>query len=386
MPFGRREIGEADRRKANEHRDRILALARAGVSPVEISRIIRIRISAVEELLESAPPERPSGADASPGPALPGPSGLPGLTGGGEGASYTSSIPGSPTAVPYGGVFTPPSTDSLLYEILMEAAVPLPLGRGIVRRARHFPPDDIARLESILSDSGLSPATRRMVLSAYREELSIPAPPPKAEASDRERSESVESPAAKARRAVMEGLELRALEAQVLKAEREARGEADGGGELSQLRAQVASLTAALREKEILEQMSRHFGPLAERVKELEGRLASSRKTKEDVSLEALGDSMRVVTDRLKSAPQVLQKFDKLGDLILDTPILETAVHRRTQQVLSNVTGEPIPPPPVPPGDLEARYGAAAAEMDRLMEQDSRPRYHIPGSAPIKEE
>ena len=378
MPFQRRKATPEDDARAREQAPKIHALGRAGVAPSEIARALRLPTASVESVLNSPERERPSGADASPGPALPGPAAV-GF------APVESAIPGTPITSQLAGPYQITSTTDQVFQLAREAGLTEPFARGVARRFSYYAADNYDALDRILGESGVGKPARAYIVGGYREATGAPASP-LAKAEEASPRREPEDPVDRHRRAMLADLEIRRQRAEVEKLEREARGEADGGGELSQLRAQVASLTAALREKEIVEQMSRHFGPLAERVKDLEGRLASSRKTKEDVSLEALGDSMHVVTERLKSAPQVLQKLDKVADMIMDTPILETAVQRRAQQVLSNVTGEPIPPPPVPPGDLEARYGAAAAEMDRLMEQDARPRYHIPGSAPIKEE
>ncbi len=340
----------------------------AGASVTECSRAFRLPAEAVEKVLAEAPPERPSGADVGPGPVLPGPSGLPGLTGGGEVASYTSSIPGSPTAVPYGGVFTPPSTDSLLYEILMEAAVSLPLARGIVRRARHFPPDDIARLESILSDSGLSPATRRMVLSAYREELSIPAPPPKADPPVPAREE--ESATARMRRTLQESLELKQLQKMLAEVDRPTES---ASPEIERLRAENVALKETLRNHELAEALSRQLQPLSDRLGRLEAQSAPAALTKDDVVVRSLDRSLGVIAAKAAETGELRKGLIEAG--------APKALLQAAQKVLS--TPEERAEMLLPPTPEQMREFARRVEAgERIVGEEATeaPGLIIPGS------
>jgi hypothetical protein len=337
MPFAKKAPAETDLVRARAMAGRIHSHSTAGASAPEIARMLRLPVGAVEAVLAGPPPEAPGRSEPSPRLTVP--------------VGGDAILPGAPTAPPYAGPFTPPTSDSLLFELLKEAAVPDPVSRGIVRRMRHFPPDDVGRLEGILTDASLSPTTRRMVLSAYREELQLPAAP-KAEAATPTREP--EGPLAVARRTLEEGLQLRLLEAQVREAERRAKGEPEGASaEVVQLRGQVATLENALRERQMLDHLAHAIEPLRREIEEMKKH--PGNKTPQDVAVSSVEEGIALIVDRLKGAP-------KLPKSIVESPDFIHALTKTAQRVL--VSDEEMNELPLLPTPEQMRVFQQRAEAE----------------------
>ena len=287
MPFPRRKATPEDDARAVGQASKIYGLSRVGgLSPSEIGRALRLPSESIERVLSSPEPERPSVAEASPGPALPGPSGF---------AVRPEQVPGPVMSSPVAtGPYSIATVSDSLYLLCREIGIGEALCRGICRRFSNFSPDDFVNLERILAESGISRSARNYVCSGLREQLGLPTPaPPKAEAPVPAREE--ESATARLRRTLQETLELRQLENLLKNIDKPAE---NSSPELEKLRAENQALKEALRNHELAETLARQLQPLSDRLKALEERGGPAPLTKDDLILRGVDKSLSVLAQK----------------------------------------------------------------------------------------
>jgi hypothetical protein len=194
VPFHEKAHTEADTEAARKVTDQIYARARAGMSPSSIASSFkpRLKTGAVREILAertpepepSSPPNPPVGPlggsrsareyEPEPEPREPPPP-RPSWQ---APAWQRPTPPESPEPPAYtSGSYSTGSTEDLLFTILIEAGVPAPKAKGVVRRFTHRQPNDFGGLNQILLEAGLSVPARTSVLGAYREETEGPTSP-----------------------------------------------------------------------------------------------------------------------------------------------------------------------------------------------------------------
>ena len=345
MPFQRRKATPEDDARAREQAPKIHALGRAGVAPSEIARALRLPTASVESVLNSPERERPSGADASPGPALPGPAAV-GFS------PVESAIPGTPITSQLAGPYQITSTTDQVFQLAREAGLTEPFARGVARRFSYYAADNYDALDRILGESGVGKPARAYIVGGYREATGAPASP-LAKAEEASPRREPEDPVDRHRRAMLADLEIRRQRAEVEKLEREARGEVGGATpEVAQLRAQVETLRQALHEKELMDLLSRAVGPLQKEIETLK-QAGASRKTTEDVKLDTIATGIGILAEEARGRAHV-------GKELLAHPETSKIAIKTFQKLMSTPEerGEMLlPPSPEQLAEFQRRMG-----------------------------
>ncbi len=362
MPFRRRVPTQADDARAHELSGKIHALGRAGVAASEIARALRVATASVESVLNSPEPERPSVADASPGPALPGPSGL------GLRLEEVPAAPVLPNAVLTGPYAISTISDSV-FSLLREINVSESLSRGICRRFSNFAPDDFSNLDRILTEAGLSRTARSYVVDGLREQLGISvsaAPKPGAPGPAREE----ESATARMRRTLQESLELKQLQKMLAEVDRPTES---ASPEIERLRAENVALKETLRNHELAEALSRQLQPLSDRLGRLEAQSAPAALTKDDVVVRSLDRSLGVIAAKAAETGELRKGLIEAG--------APKALLQAAQKVLSTPEERAeMLLPPTPEQMREFARRVEAGERIAGEEATEAPGLIIPGS------
>ncbi|HEV2520639.1 MAG TPA: hypothetical protein VGX00_08540 [Thermoplasmata archaeon] len=434
--------------QAREQAARIHGLSSLKVSTSLISRITRTPVGAVETVLGETPPAPPEVPAAAPGLAAlaetpASPTGIPP----GQAASPLGDLedpdnqfnPSTPRrAYPRYEDFSPDRDDAYnhpnaerrprnpldepgpraqepalaLFRQMTSSNIAEGRAKLVCRAFRALKPNDYVGLRSLMAKGGIPPQTIDLLISDYRMSVGDP------ETLGSDASYVGVVPAADANAALRQRLaqlrEQRMLDAELALLERQAQTTPQPAlapsadverlkAELAAREREIAALVQREHDRVQLDGFNQLLAPLRQDLEALKNRPSEKRSLTDvevegaSVKNEAQKKSLEILANRAASAPKLLEKVDRISDLILDTPALGATIQRRVSDAVGSVGQAPTggTGPQEPPTDEQ--YMEAVREIDKMMPpgtagpqpsgppplptaEHPRPRASIPGS------
>lgn len=350
--FSRRtpsDVSDEDRTVALEHRDEICRLYDSLTPPNRIAARLKLPVAAIELVLLLRTVEASRARDPAPSWSAPSPE-------------------------PAGSI---PSIYSALDESMRSLGIASGPRGYVLRRFQRHEPNDYEKLLDILASLQLPTGVARGVVDDYREAMEPSTRGDRPIAPRGDEGDELTKALRARRSGLARRLEVAEVEAEIGRLEREGRGLPPGAAapvtpsvREQQLEERLKTLEASLAEFRVSDAVARATTPLLERIRSIESH--QTHRTLEDIDVSSAAGKSQLqyqvatqgiaeLSDRVKTAPHVLTKLDKVVDMALTSPGFQSRV-RETFAAPGDLTGTIVEQSP-------EEMARAAAQLERVVER-----------------